>query len=289
MRQNWTDGAAGWVANQAVFDAVFAPVTAAILAAAALERGSRVLDVGCGTGTLLAAAVAAGAEPVGVDISEGMAAAARERVPEAGVLVADAQTADLRGDGPAFDRVVSRFGVMFFEDPRAAFANLRRAAAPGARLVFACWRGLDENPMFSLGSGLLADRLDPRPEPSAPGAPGPDAFADPERLHKLLDGAGWDGIRIDPLDFTCDYGFDGTDGVEERLTQIRAGGVGRLAEAQLVPRIGTDGWEAVLDEVRRELRGRLVDGVLRFPGAVWLVSAANAAANPAAGPAANAA
>ncbi|WP_344487561.1 class I SAM-dependent methyltransferase [Glycomyces endophyticus] len=279
MRRNWTDGAAGWVANQAVFDAVFAPVTAAILDAADLAAGRRVLDVGCGTGTLLAAGTAAGAEVVGVDISEGMAAAARERVPGAAVLVADAQTADLReaAPGAAFDRVVSRFGVMFFEDPEAAFANLRRAAAPGARLVFACWRSLAENPMFSLGSQVLADRLDPRPEPSAPGAPGPDAFADADRLRGLLGGAGWTGVRIDPLDFTCDYGFDGTDGVEERLAQIRAVGVGRLAEEQLVPRIGADGWEALLDEVRAELRGSLVDGVLRFPGAVWLATAANPA------------
>ncbi|SDE17517.1 class I SAM-dependent methyltransferase [Glycomyces harbinensis] len=279
MRQNWTDGAAGWVANEAVFDAVFAPVTAALLDAARPAPGRRVLDVGCGTGTLLAKSAAAGAQVVGVDISEGMAAAARGRVPEATVLVADAQTADLLGQAPGapFDLVVSRFGVMFFEDPQAAFANLRRAAAPGARLVFACWRSLEENPMFSLGSTVLADRLDPKPESPAPGAPGPTAFADRGRLDALLTGAGWDSVRIDAFDFTCDYGFNGTDGVEERVTTVLSGGLGRLAREQLVPRIGVDGWESLVDEVRAELRRRLVGGVLRFPGAVWIAGAENPA------------
>jgi SAM-dependent methyltransferase len=275
MRQNWSEGAAGWVANEAVFDAVFAPVTAAILERAAPAAGQRVLDVGCGSGTLLAKCAAAGAEVVGVDIAEGMAAAARRRVPEATVLVADAQTTDLLDAAPGapFDRVVSRFGVMFFEDPVAAFANLRRASAPGARLVFACWRSEEENPVFSIGTTVLVDRLDPKPEPSDPEAPGPTAFADRDRLDAVLAGSGWDQVRIDPLDFTFDFGFDGTDGVEERLTMIVSGGTGRFAREQLVPRIGEEGWEAVLDEVRTELRRHLVDGALRFPGAVWLVTA----------------
>ena len=279
MRQNWAEGAAGWVANEAVFDALFAPVTAAILERSGPAAGQRVLDVGCGSGTLLAKCADAGAEVVGVDIAEGMAEAARERVPEATVIVADAQTTDLLGKAPGapFDRVVSRFGVMFFEDSTAAFANLRRAAAPGARLVFACWRSEEENPMFSLGSQILMDRLDPRPESPAPGAPGPMAFADKDRIGSLLGESGWDSVRIEAFDFECDYGFNGTDGVEERLTTILGGGIGRLARDQLVPRIGIDGWESLAEEVRGELRRHLVGGVLRFPGAIWLVTAANRA------------
>ncbi|MFB9661206.1 class I SAM-dependent methyltransferase [Glycomyces mayteni] len=276
MRQNWTDGAAWWVANEAVFDAVFAPVTAAILGTARPGAGRRVLDVGCGSGTLLEASAEAGASVAGVDISEGMAEAARRRVPEASVVVADAQTADLLAElpGDPFDLVVSRFGVMFFEDPKAAFANLRSAAAPGARLVFACWRAAAENPMFGMGSSVLLERLDPPPGPEEPGAPGPTAFADRDRLASILEGAGW-APRIEAFDFTVDYGYNGTDGVEERLTSVESGGVGRTARAQLLPRIGPDGWDALLDEVRAELRRHLVDGVLRFPGAVWLVDATN--------------
>jgi SAM-dependent methyltransferase len=277
MRQNWAEGAPTWVENQATFDAVFAPVTEAILESAAIAAGQRMLDVGCGTGTLLEAGAAAGADVVGVDIAEAMAAAARRRVPEATVIVADAQTTDVIAAAPGapFDRVVSRFGVMFFEDPEAAFANLRRATAPDARLVFACWRDLDENPMFSLGSEVLADRLDPQPETPAPGEPGPAAFADPDRVRSLLEGAGWGRIRVSPFDFTCDYGFNGTDGVEERMATISGGGVGRLAREQLLPRLGENGWASLLDDVRAELRRHLVDGVLRFPAAIWLVEAVN--------------
>ncbi|MCC3765864.1 class I SAM-dependent methyltransferase [Glycomyces sp. TRM65418] len=279
MRQNWSDAADGWVENEAVYDAVLAPVTAAILERSDPRAGHRVLDVGCGSGTLLAKHAAAGAEVVGIDIAEGMAAAARRRVPGATVVVADAQTADLVDavPGPPFDRVVSRFGVMFFEDPEAAFANLRRAAAPGARLVFACWRSEAENPIFSLGTDVLAARLDPAPEPPEPGAPGPTAFADAGRLESLLAASGWGRTRIDAFDFVCDFGFDGADGVEERLTMILNGRTGRLAEEQLVPRIGVDGWESVVEEVRDELRRHLVGGAVRLPAAVWLVTAVNPA------------
>ncbi|NEE01901.1 class I SAM-dependent methyltransferase [Phytoactinopolyspora halotolerans] len=275
MRQIWADGAAGWVENERIFDAVFAPVTAAILDHADVRPGRRLLDVGCGSGTLLAAGAAAGANVVGIDISEGMAAAAQRRVPDATIVVGDAQVADLLGEAPGapFDRVLSRFGVMFFDEPAAAFANIRRSTGPGARMTFACWRGREENPMFTLGTSLLVERLDPPPEPPAPGAPGPHAFADPDRLRALLAGAGWTDITVNAFDFECDYGIDGSDGVEERLATILGTTTGRLARAQVEPRLGPDGWAAALDEVRAELRRHRVRGTVRFPGATWLVTA----------------
>jgi SAM-dependent methyltransferase len=277
MRHDWADRAAGWVENEPIFDAVFRPVTAAVLDAAAIEPRHRVLDVGCGSGTLLAAGIAAGAAAVGIDISPGMAEAARRRVPKATVIVGDAQDTDLltAAPGAPFDRVVSRFGVMFFADPAAAFANIRRAAAPEARMAFACWRGMDENPMFTLGTSVLARRLDPQPEPTSPGAPGPTALADLDRLVALLTNAGWTSVTVNALDFECDYGIDGSDGVEERLATILAGSTGRLAQEQLEPNLGPDGWPALLDDVRAELRRHLVDRTVRFPGATWLVTATN--------------
>ncbi|MEU6857774.1 class I SAM-dependent methyltransferase [Glycomyces sp. NPDC046736] len=277
MRTNWAGGAAGWVKNERIFDAVFAPVTERILAAAELGAGQRVLDVGCGTGTLLKASVDAGAEVCGVDIAEGMAEAARRRVPESTVFVGDAQTVDLLEvlPGRPFDRVVSRFGVMFFDDSVAAFANLRRAAAAGAKLAFACWRTEEENPMFTVGNSLLYDRLDPKPAEPGPGEPGPSALADPERTARILSDAGWSSVAVEPLDFVCDYGIDGSDGVEERLAGVLNTGVGRLAREQLVERVGEDGWNAAVEEVREALRARRVDGVFRVPGAVWIVTARN--------------
>jgi SAM-dependent methyltransferase len=276
--QNWDANSAGWVTHEAVFDAVFTPVTDAVLGAAALAEDERVLDVGCGSGTLLAAAVAAGAHPVGVDISQGMAEAAARRVPEARVVVADAETADLTSLDPAgpYDVVISRFGVMFFADPDAAFANIAAATAPAGRLAFACWRSEEENAMFTLGTDLLlarlASELGQEPVASEPGAPGPTAFADPDRLRRILEGAGWHDVRIEALDAELDFGRDGTDGVENRLATMLGTTSGRTAREELLPRLGDDGWQGLLDDVRGELSGHVVDGSLKLNGAVWIVT-----------------
>jgi SAM-dependent methyltransferase len=275
--RQWADNASGWVENESIFDAIFAPVTRAILDAAGIAEGQRVLDVGCGTGTLLAAAGAAGATGVGVDISPGMVAAATTRVPAATVLLGDAQVMDLAADapGPPFDRVVSRFGVMFFADPVVAFTNIRSVAARDARLVFACWRTFDENPMFTLGTSVLAARLDPPPEPPGPNEPGPTAFADRDRLAALLSEAGWASVDIAPLDVTLDYGFDGTDGVEHRLAIVLSVATGRTAYDTLRPTLTPEAWLELLDDVRAELRRHLVDGAVKVPAALWLVTASN--------------
>lgn len=274
MRRNWTELGGGWVEHQAIFDEIFAPVTAAIHRAAGFAPGRRVLDVGCGSGTLLAEAVSLGAQAVGVDISPVMVEGARSRVPEATVVVADAQTADLVDLAPAggFDAVVSRFGVMFFDDPIAAFANLRNVAAEGADLAFACWRGREENPMFTLGTEVLGAALAEPPKPPESGAPGPMAFADPDWTSNLLTEAGWSTVDVRPLDFTCDFTGDGSDGIERRMATILTTTTGHEARRELQPRLGPEGWAALLDDVRDALRAHLVEGGLRFPAACWLVT-----------------
>jgi SAM-dependent methyltransferase len=273
MRENWTNWADGWVVHRELFDFELAGFATAVLDRLQPGAGDRVLDVGCGTGVLLEAIVAAGGAAVGVDISPVMVEAARERVPEATVVLGDAQTDDLGRFGP-FSAVVSRFGVMFFDDPVAAFTNIRSATQPGGRLVFACWRGIEENPMFTLGTSVLAAHVGPRPE-VAPDAPGPMAFADRERVRSILDAAGWRTVEVEPIDVECNYGLHGSDGVEERLVMILNTTGGRMAREQLEHTLGPAGWEAVLDEVRKELRANLVDGVVKFNGAGWLVTGAN--------------
>ena len=276
MRDNWAVGADGWVRNERIFDFVLAPFTAAILGAADLGSALRVLDVGCGAGTLLDAAVKAGAEAVGIDISSAMVDAARRRVPTATVVTADAQTADLLAAAPGvpFDRVVSRFGVMFFAEPEAAFANIRSATVSGARLAFVSWRE-GETEMFSLGLRGLTARLADPPARPMPGAPGPMGLANADRIREVLTGAGWSDVTIEPADGLCDYAIDGSDGVEERLAVALSGTVGRAVRAALEPSLDADGWQAVLDEARAELRARLVDGAVRLVGHTWLVTATN--------------
>lgn len=276
MQKDWSAGGVGWAANERIFDAVLAPFGEAVMRAAELQTGHRVLDIGCGTGALIEQAVSVGASAMGVDLSEAMVDAARKRVSAATVVLADAQTADLRaaGAGLPFDRVVSRFGVMFFEGPVAAFANIRAAAAPDAVLAFVCWRNGD-NPMFTLGNSVLLDRLETPPAAGDPAAPGPLAFGDAERVRTVLADAGWTDIDIEPFDGVCDYGIDGSDGVEERLAVVLSSRTGRVARTELQPRLGADGWAALLEEVRSELRSNLVDGVVKFVGRVWVVRAIN--------------
>jgi SAM-dependent methyltransferase len=276
QQQAWATQGVDWVDNAPIFEAVLAPFAAAVLQDADIGPGARVLDIGCGSGALLQRATESGAIPFGVDISEALVQAARERVPAATVALGDAQTLDLRAaaDGEPFDRIVSRFGVMFFDDPVAAFANIRNSAAPGARLAFVCWREGD-NPMFSVGINILADRLESPPAAPDPTAPGPLALGNAERVRAILADAGWGDIDLAAFDGVCDFSIDGSDGVEERLTMILANSTGQQARTELQPRLGADGWAGVVDELRDELRRHRVDGVLKFPGYTWVVTATN--------------
>lgn len=276
MRENWSGSGRAWVKNEQTFDAIFAPFTEAILQTAELRACDRMLDVGCGSGTLLERAVAIGASAVGVDISEAMAQAAAERVPQARVVHADAQTIDLRATVPGqpFDRVMSRFGVMFFEDPVAAFTNIRTATGPGAAMNFTCWREGD-NPIFTLGTNILSERLEAPAMAADPFSPGPRAFGNADRVRAILAAAGWRNVAVEAFDGLCDHGLEGSDGVEERLAMIFASTTGRAARAVLEPQLSARGWAELVEEIRAELRRNLVDGVVRFVGRAWLVTATN--------------
>ena len=272
MREQWSTGAAGWVEHRDLFEAELEGFSDVLLEELPARPDDRVLDVGCGTGGLAARYLAGGATALGVDISPLMVDAARSSVPGADFVVADAQTEALAGRGP-FTAVVSRFGIMFFEDPVAAFANIRSAMAPGGRLGFICWRGIEENPMFTLGTSVLQAQLDPPPTPPPPGAPGPMMFADPDLALRALGTAGWADAEARAVDVRCDYSRGGSDGVEERLLMILNTTSGRAVQAQLEPRLGPDGWAVLLDDVRAELRRNLVDGRVAFDGAAWLLTA----------------
>ncbi len=260
-----------WARMQARLDRAFTPVTGALLSVAAPLGGENVLDVGCGTGeTTLAVAGAVGDEGyvLGIDISEALLARARERAGEL-MFEADFRNADAAAfdADDSFDLIVSRFGVMFFADPVAAFANLHRLAASGGRLVFACWQPPAENLWASLPMQALAGVL-PEVPVGDPHAPGPFAFADPARVEAILNAAGWQDVGFDDLPFAMVVG-EGDDPMAEAVQfNLRIG-----PAARAVRDAGTDAEAAAPDLLAAALAPYLADGQVSVPGAVWLVSA----------------
>jgi len=191
-----------WVTWQDALDQRFAPLTELLMARADACPGECVIDVGCGTGTTtlqLAAAVGAHGSVLAIDIAEPLLAAARRRCLHGGhanvrLIRADAQTH--RFERGCHDVVVSRFGVMFFDDPVAAFANLASALRPRGRLAFVSWGPLAANPWFVLPLEVGIERLGP-PQPQPPRAPGPLALSEPDYIDEVLSGAGFADVRID--------------------------------------------------------------------------------------------
>jgi SAM-dependent methyltransferase len=161
----------------------------------------RALEIGCGTGAFtvpLAEVVGERGQVVGADISDTMLAGARKRIAESGLrnvslMQADAQTHPF--EPGRFDLIASRFGVMFFADPAAAFTNLRAAARPDGRLCFACWGPLADNRHWLIPYEVALRHLGP-PEPKPARAPGPMAFSDPDYVRLFLGTAGFAGIEI---------------------------------------------------------------------------------------------
>jgi len=172
-----------------------------LLTQSAVAPGERVLEIGCGTGAAtvpFAEAVGERGHVVGVDISEPMLASARRRIDESGVrnvtlLQADAQTYSFEPN--SCDLITSRFGVMFFADPVAAFSNLLPAARPGGRLCFACWAPLADNRHWLIPYEVALRHLGP-PAPKSPREPGPLAFSEPDYIRSFLGKAGFDAIEI---------------------------------------------------------------------------------------------
>ncbi|HEY5006799.1 MAG TPA: class I SAM-dependent methyltransferase, partial [Caulobacteraceae bacterium] len=181
-----------WTAMQDKLDGQIQPLGEAAMAALGLKAGDRVIDIGCGCGqttAALAGLVGAAGTVLGVDISRPMLAAARHSLAaqglgQASVIEADAQIHTFEAE--AYDAVFSRFGVMFFEAPTAAFGNILKGLKHGGRLSFVCWRPFAENPWMTVPLAAAQPFFpDPAP-PTDPLAPGPFAFADPERLRAIL-------------------------------------------------------------------------------------------------------
>jgi SAM-dependent methyltransferase len=257
-----------WTRFQTQLDRQIEPLGQEALRALQPASGERILDVGCGCGQTtmaLAEHVGAGGAVVGVDISRPMLGVARARpVPDGAAKPefreADAQSADL--GAAAFDAAFSRFGVMFFSDPAAAFANVRKALKPAARLAFVCWRPYAENHWMRIPMEAAEPLLGPT-TPIDPNAPGPFAFADPDKVRAVLGQAGFTGVSIDAFDAEI-----GGGDIEETVSlTFRVGPLGRaLAENR-------DRVPAVADAVRRVVTPYATPNGVFMPAAVWIVRA----------------
>jgi SAM-dependent methyltransferase len=266
-------GGAKWVTQQARTDIMLAPVADALIAHAAVPQGANVLDIGCGCGAttlILAEKVGPNGGVTALDVSAPMLDVARRRL--AGFdavrcVVADAATYSF--SPAAADLLVSRFGVMFFGDPVAAFANMRRGLKQSGRVVFACWRPIDQNPWMQLPLHAAYKHVPRLPRP-APDDPGPFSFADPARVTRILTGAGLTPPRFTPLDVMIDLATGG--GIEEAVEQAcEIGATSRAIDGQ-----PHDAVAAVKAAVREALAPHVTPTGVRLAGAVWLVDSAAA-------------
>ncbi|MFH6781178.1 MULTISPECIES: class I SAM-dependent methyltransferase [Methylobacterium] len=260
-----------WAAMQAELDRVFVPLTDALLAGAGLRPGERVLDIGCGCGeTALLAAGRTG--PSGavaaLDVSRPMLARARARASQddrtacapIAWIEADAQT---HAFAPDHDVALSRFGVMFFEDSRQAFANIRRGLRPGGRLAALCWRALPENAWVNVARNAVLGVV-PEPEPSPPGAPGPFRFADGAALVELLARAGFAQAGVTPVDRAIEIGDDAEAATRFAVTVGPVSGLLRDLDA------------AMRERAVAAVRAAMPEGgPVRLAAACWLVTAVN--------------
>jgi SAM-dependent methyltransferase len=271
QRDYWS-GKAGedWAAYAQRIDVMLAPIADAALAAADLQPGQRVLDIGCGSGATsldIARRVGAAGAVVGVDLSPQLLHAARERARAAGIaadfIEADAATASFP---ERFDRAFSRFGIMFFEAPAAAFTHIRGSMKPTGKLAFVCWAPMPENLFATVPIAAIQPMLKaPLPTPD-PDAPGPYAFADSAKVRRILTEAAWRDIDVSRWDGEINVGGGGT--LEEIAAfLLRIGPCSRAIADQ-----GLDSEEAK-HRLTDALTPHYRDDAVMFPAACWIVTA----------------
>jgi SAM-dependent methyltransferase len=257
-----------WASFQQRLDAQLGPLGAKAIEKLAPKSGETILDIGCGSGHTtrdLARRVGASGRVIAADISKPMLDVATREAASAGLhnielIEADAQTYPFEPN--SFDALFSRFGVMFFSDPTAAFKNLIEALKPGRRLAFVCWRKLSENEWMHVPVAAAMQHLPPQPN-ADPEAPGPYAFADPERVKRILGEAGFSDIALTPHDDTINLGT--LDEAVEQAVRIRP--LGRLLNENM------HAIDPVMETLRETLSAYNKGDGVALGAAVWIVSA----------------
>jgi len=264
----WNDTAGRiWAEVQEPLDRQLAPLGRAAIAALAATPGERILDIGCGSGQTsleLARAVEPGGVVLGIDLSIPLLEVAQRRasrLERLSFVQGDAQIFPFAPE--SFDAAFSRFGVMFFADPVAAFINIQRTLKPGGRLAFACWRTPEENPTFILPMQAAAPYLPPLLPTAEPDAPGPFAFASQERVREILAAAGFEAVNIAPHDEEV-----GSGDLETAVAlSLRIGMLGRFLSDNPSMR------EVAVQPVRAALAGHDGPEGVKLNAAIWIVTA----------------
>jgi len=266
------NGPAGqrWADRQAAQDILLGPVADILIDRARPQAGERVIDIGCGSGvTTIAFArkVAPSGHAFGVDISAPMLARARASAPkELPVDFALADATVYPFDPASFDLLASRFGVMFFADPTASFANMRKALKPSGRLAFACWREPKENPWMMAPLQAVYKHV-PKLPPQGPEDPGPFAFASEERVHRILGGACFTGIAMEACPLSMDIAIGrGLEAAVQGALEI--GPVNRALDGQ-----PAELRTAAVNSLREALTPLAKGDTVVLPGSIWIVTA----------------
>lgn len=270
---DWS-GSAGerWAEHIDHYEPMLAAIGTALIAHAGFAPGERVVEIGCGGGALtrqIAGAVAPGGSVLGLDISPALVALAEARAKAAGVANVAFQAGDAQTNMPEaapFDRLVSRFGVMFFADPAAAMRNLHAMLVPGGTLTFAVWGPPADNPAISTIVGIARPLLNLAPPD--PLGPSPFAFADPDYLRGLLEPAGFSD-----LDFTLWRGdtLTGRPGDSAETVAGLMMSTGSLADP--IRDAGEDVRNAIHTQLAAAIADRITPGGAVFPAAVHFVTA----------------
>lgn len=256
---------ASWAKQQQRMDALLAPISDAVIAAAQCSARDRVLDIGCGCGDTSLRLAQSGAAVTGIDISRPMLERAQQRAVEtrssAKFVLADAATATLSRDRSL---LFSRFGVMFFAAPAAAFANLHSALVGDGRLCFVCWQPPQDNPWIM--TPMLAARPLLPPQPTLdPHAPGPFAFAEPDYVRSILHEAGFSDVAIDPFTTALTVGSD-VDSALEMVCEV-----GPLSRS--LANVDAQTRNAVVAAVRQTLLPKVTKQGIALGAACWIVRA----------------
>jgi ubiquinone/menaquinone biosynthesis C-methylase UbiE len=260
-------GARSWIQAQTLLDQTFLNFEKMLVEAVKAAGASTVLDIGCGTGATtraIARQLSPEGRALGLDISAPMIARATELAKTVGsaaqFAAGDAQTQAF--EPGSFDMITSRFGVMFFSDPVAAFSNLRGALRPDGQLAMVSWRSAAENPFMTVAERAAAPLLPDLP-PRRSGSTGQFAFADQTRIQGILDDSGWRGARSEAIDVTCTFPADALDTYLSLM-----GPVGQMLAQQ-----DDDLKRRVVDAIRTSFETYLVGSNIAFTAACWMTRA----------------